>query len=254
MKYLFSHIALLITATLCLAASAQDTPSPNEAKAGQVVEDFYRVLNLEALQGDSLLFVESHIVPRGQTDTLIMRRWAGPRHRRRVELWFQDTLQMCLFSDGRTYFERYRNDEGWKSIHAEKYHDEVQAYDIYGPLYQWQLRGDDLTYEGTVTFHGQPVERIGVRNPQHYDRHYYFEKESKLMFLYTESDSIGGEPATIAPRNRVDWHAYHEYQPLGEALLPSVESYQHQGAITLLFHHARRVAFDDRIFTQRQLP
>ena len=52
----------------------------------------------------------------------------------------------------------------------------------------------------------------------------------------------------------MDWHAYHEYQPLGEVLLPSVESYQYQNSIVLIFHKARYVANDERIFIQRQLP
>ena len=139
-------------------------------------------------------------------------------------------------------------------MNAETYYDAEQAYDIYGPLYQWRLRGEDLTYEGVARYKDQPVIRIGARSPSHYDRHYYFEQGSKLLFLYTESDSVAGEPLPLKTRNRVDWHAYHEYQPLGEVLLPSVESYQYQNSIVLIFHKARYVANDERIFIQRQLP
>ena len=247
-----TYIFLLFWLTLPFLASGQ--ASTSEHKADSIVDAFYRTLNLEALRSDSLLYVESHIIPRGQTDTLIMRRWAGPRQRRRVELWYQGQLQMCLFSDGRTYFDHYRDDEGWKSVNAEKYYDEIQAYDIYGPLYQWRIRGEELTYEGIAWYNEKPVVRIGARNSSHYDRHYYFEQGSKLLFLYTESDSINGEPLSIPTQNRVDWHAYHEYQPLGEVLLPAVESYQHKNNITLIFHKARYVANDERIFTQRQNP
>lgn len=254
MRHLTSPLVLLFAASLWLQASAQEIPSQEDRKAAQVVDDFYRMLNLDSLRTDSILYIESHIVPNGHTDTLTMRRWTATRHRQRVEFWYQGILQMCLFSDGRTYYESYREEEGWKSVNRSDYYDAVEIYDIHGPLYQWREHGEELTYEGTVLFEGNRVERIGSRSPLHYDRHYYFEQESKLMFLYTESDSIGGEPSPITTRNRVDWHAYHEYQPLGNILLPSVESYQHQGSITLIFNRASYVALDERIFTQRQMP
>lgn len=249
-----TYLFLLLWLTTPLFSMGQAVVDDAEAEAAATVDAFLHTLNLEARSSDSVLFVESHIVPRGQTDTLIMRRWAGQQHRRRIEVWYEGRLQMCLFSDGHTYFESYQRDEGWRSINDEKYYDEEQAYNIFGPLYQWQLRGEDLRYEGTAYLNDKPVVRISARSPSHYDRHYYFEKESKLMFLYTESDSIAGEALPLRTRNRVDWHAYHEYQPLGEILLPSAESYQYKNSITLIFHKARYVANDDRLFTERQIP
>ena len=251
---LTTYLSLLLWLTLSLSALAQEASAIAEERAAATVDAFYRTLNLASLRTDSILFVESHIVTRGQTDTLVMRRWAGQQHRRRVELWHKGIMQMCLFSDGRTFFESYKSDEGWKSINSEKYYDKAISYDIFGPLYQWQIRGEELTYEGVAYLQNKPVIRIAARNSTHYDRHYYFEQDSKLMFLYTESDSINGEPLSVRGRNRVDWRAYHEYQPIGSALLPSVESYQHKNSVTLIFHKARYVATDNRIFTQRQLP
>lgn len=247
-------IPILLLLCCSFTLRGQEGDYVPEGKAAEVVSAFYRTLNLEALRTDSLLFVESRVVIRGDTDTLIMRRWCGPRHRRRLEMWHNGGLQMCLFSDGHTYFERYKVSDGWKSINAEDYFDEAQVYEVYGPLYQWYLQGDELTYEGTVQFRDNRVECVTARSASHYDRRYYFERDSKLLFLYTESDSINGEPTPIPPRNRVDWHAYHEYRPLGLALLPSAESYQHDNSITLIFHQARYVAYDERIFTQRQKP
>lgn len=243
---------LTLWAAVATAAAGQEALYSPDGKASQVVADFYRALNLGALQVDSLLYIESRIVPRGQTDTLVMQRWAGPRQRQRMELWYDGVLQQCLFTDGKTYYECYHIGEGWKSVNAESFYDEALGYDFRGPLYQWYLHGNELRYEGSVLFEGQPAERIGVRNPTRYDRRYYFERDSKLLFLYTESDSIGGEPVPVAPRNRVDWHAYHEYQPLGAMLLPSVESYQHNGSVTFIFHRAQYVAPDEKLFTQRK--
>ena len=249
---MFRILSIALLFCLALPLSGQEANHVPEGKAEEVVADYFRTINLEALRSDSLLFVESRIVGRGDTDTLIMRRWCGQRHRRRVELWYHGELQMCLFSDGRTYYESYHVDEGWKSVNAETYFDAAQPYDIFGPLYQWYLRGEELQYDGTVLYHDEPVECVSSRSAMHYDRRYFFEKKSKLLFLYTESDSINGEPSPVTPRNRVDWHAYHEYQPLGTVLLPSVESYQHNKNITLIFHKVRYVAYDERRFTQRQ--
>lgn len=251
---MFRFVPIILLLCLTLSLSGQEAGDASEGRAATVVADYYRTLNLGSLRADSLLFIESRIVGRGDTDTLVMRRWSGPQHRRRVELWHRGALQMCLFSDGRTYYECYHIDRGWRSVNADDYFEEAQQYDSYGPLYQWMLRGESLRYEGSALLRDDTVERVGARSASHYDRHYYFEKESKLLFLYTESDSINGEPTVIPPRNRVDWHAYHEYQPLGTALLPSVESYQHHNNITLIFHKARYVAYDERIFTQRQTP
>lgn len=247
-----TYLLLLLCVTTPLLAVRQEPPHNDEERSAATVEAFLHTLNIASVRTDSVLYMESHIVPRGETDTLIMRRWAGMQHRRRVEMWYKGELQMCLFSDGHTYFERYDTKEGWKSINNEKYFNEAQSYEIFGPLYQWQLKGEEFTYEGIAYLKNRPVVRIAARSPSHYDRHYYFELESKLLFLFTESDSINGEAVPIKTRNRVDWHAYHEYQPLGQMLLPSIESYQHKNSITLIFHKARYVEPNEKLFTQRQ--
>ena len=250
------RIWLLCLATLAATtAVAQNADIDNSHQAIQIVNDYYRMLNLQARRNDSVLYIESRIVRRGGHDTLFMRRWIGAGLRFRIEFSAADTLQRGLFSDGRHYFEDYDPDNGgWRSVNTNHYHNAVDRFDYRGPLYQWQMHGYDLIYEGSATFEGVPVERVGARNPDQYDRHYYFERDSRLLFLYTENDSIGGTPATLQPLNRVDWHAYHEYQPLGGMLLPSAESYQYDGSITLIFHQSRYVAADERLFTQRKRP
>lgn len=247
-------LCLLLLLTLLMSGRTQPTEDGLK-KAAEVVNDYYRMLNLESICADSILFIDSRIVHRGSTDTLHMLRWIAPGQRMRIEFTADDTLQRCYFSDGRHIYEEYDPEKnGWRSINGDTYHDAVDRYDYRGPLFQWQLRGLDLIYEEPITFEGVPAERVSTHHPEQYDRHYFFERASRLLFMYTESDSIGGKPPTLPPRGRVDWHAYHEYQPIGNAMLPSVESYQYQGIITIIFNTIRYVRYDERLFTERKRP
>ena len=47
-----------------------------------------------------------------------------------------------------------------------------------------------------------------------------------------------------------DWHAIHEYQPLGNILLPSVESYQMKGDMVYHFSRGRYLPIDNKIFNE----
>ena len=219
--------------------------------AAQVVGAYLRSMNCDALRSDSILYIESKIAVRGSGDTVTMRRWFGTGNRMRIEIWHRGRLERCQYSAGRQIFHSYTSNEGkWKIVARDTYYDITQPYRFSGPLYRWEMQGEELTYLGGGLFEGRPIDRVEARNGNHYDRTYYFDRGSHRLFLYTESNRVNGEDMTSEGKLRVDWHMYHEYISIGGMLLPRSESYQHQGEITLIFHTPRYIATDQRLFTQ----
>ena len=242
---------LLLTLAL-IAAAPQATAQDSIAAA--IVDQYIKRLDIDAIPSDSLLYVESRIIQRGYSDTLIMRRWKGTANRQRVELWYEGTLQKAFYSDGRHLYRSYDTEDGkWHSINADKYYDLVQPYSIGGPLQRWRVNGEELSYGGIATLDSSRLYRILATSNSHYDRQYFIDCNSRLLVLYTESNSVNGEPLSTEGKRRVDWHAYTEYQTVGNMLLPSKERYQHAGNITLIEHAIRFVKTDEKIFNSEKI-
>ncbi len=124
----------------------------------------------------------------------------------------------------------------WVDASQIHYDDMTVGYDFRGSLYHRATNGTEMMYEGSLQFQGHPVEKVYASAPETYDRDYLFEKESGLLFLYTERTTSFGEELMDEARH-VDWRAYAEYQPVGRSLIVSEESYQHHGTITLVRHY-----------------
>lgn len=247
MKHFRCLIALMLLVVPISSWGQQE--EDDEALAARIVAGHYAIMNYDAIRQDSMLFVETVITTPSHRDTLTMYRWLVRPLCFRVELWHKDTLKTCYYTDGKKHYRRYIDTLGfWETIHQEVYYFEATAYDFRGPLYEWQKKGFELRYGGEVTFEGHKADRILSVHEHQYDRQYFFDHDNHLLFLYTETDNMNGEPMIITRQDRVDWHAYHEYSPVGFSFFISQESYQLNEAIMLLFSKASYRPIDLSIF------
>lgn len=223
--------------------------SPIKDSAAIIVDKYLDMINYNGIRSDSILYIETTIVSDNQLeDTLIMKRWFFPKGNTRLEFWQYGKRQTCFHSNDDKIFRKYDTiAHAWTSETKDTYHAECDRYNYYGPLYKWEISGVELIYRGVSSFEGSPIYVIHVECPEHYDRNYFFEQNSGVLFFVQEFPTIEGKPMTKYD-SQVDWRAIHEYKPFGESLLPSVESYQYHGVISILRHTYKYVAYNKDIF------
>ena len=220
--------------------------------AEMVVQNYIRLMNFDAIKSDSTLYIESYIYQRSDPhDTTIMKRWFLPPFNYRTEVWHSDTMVTGLSCNGKDVYMMYsKGNKRWEDANMSSFYNEFWGYDFHGPLFKWKTDNTHLQYKGIWKFNDQEVYRIFVTNPDRYERYYMFDKRSGLLFLIDETDSHS-DRMVVLDDEHVDWRAYHEYQPVGKALLPSIESYQYGGDITLIFHTYKYVTKDEKLFIQK---
>lgn len=241
-------VALLFIAQSWAQSSPQDS-------ASKIVDHYVSLVNHKSIRSDSILFIETAIVNDSHTeDTLIMRRWFLPPNNNRVEFWQNGKRQTCYHSNGEKIYRKYDTiANAWTSEAADSYYMECSNYDYHGPLYDWRNNGNELFFRGESDFEGTPIYVVHVEGPSHYDRNYFFEKSTGLLFFVQEFPTIEGKPMT-AHGSQVDWRAFHEFTPFGNSILPTQESYQHQGIITVMKHTYKYLAPDKTIFEKDYPP
>ena len=230
------------------AQNGHNTPDSAE----MVVRNYFEILNYDAIRTDSILYMESIIYKRSApTDTAVLKRWFLPPNRMRVELWHGDTLLEGCYSDGKEVFRENHKKmfNGWVKTAESRYYELAHDYDFRGALYNRVADAAELKYEGIWDFNGNKVYRVFVDIPLRYCRNYLFEKESGLLFLIQETNQHS-EYSDHKVYDHPDWHAYHEYQPVGDVLLPSVESYQMGGDILFYYTSYRYIPLDMKVFTE----
>lgn len=247
MKRIYLYILGCVLGNMLIAQNHQYSPDT----AATIVERHLSILNHDNLPGDSVLYIESHIVDRNNpTDTVIMKRWAQGPFKFRVEVWHHGKKETGYYSNGKDIFRRYDpNGKMWVNVTQMEYYDWAMAYDFRGPLHNYKTKGGELKYAGAYTYQGTPVDRVFVGMPNMYNRYYLFEKESGLLFLIDETDDFFGNEKTDTTHH-VKWRAYHEYQPLGDALFVSSESYMSYGRVKLIRNHIQFIKPDDDIFNK----
>ena len=83
-----------------------------------------------------------------------------------------------------------------------------------------------------------------------FDRNYFFERKTGLLFLVTEEDHIYGNAEKAANAQRVDWRGWHEFTPFRGCLLPTVESYQVEHQLFVMNHSYQMLPYRKAFFTQ----
>lgn len=235
----------------CFGARAQK-PVTNADTAEQIVSRYFRLLNYESIRSDSILYIETVIYKSTDpTDTAILKRWFLPPTKFRAELWHKDTLIEGCYTNGNGIYKEYNLGviDGWTTVAQSRYYVLEPGYDFRGELYHRIANASELTYKGLWNFNGQEVQRVFVDTPLRYCRNYLFEKNNGLLFLIEETNQHS-EYNDHTVYDHPNWHAIHEYQPLGNVLLPCVESYQMKGEQIYYFSHYRYIPMDMKIFTQ----
>lgn len=228
-KFIFG--LLLLLPTWGMAQNHQDVLSDT---ARAVVDRYLQLLNIEELPQDSMLVMETVITFYGEKDTIWMRRWYAAPQQFRVEVWNGGKLETGLISNGKDRFRQYMTrGKFWESTKQEILLDRLRGYDFRGPLYDWRDKAATLSWNGTTTLKGQKLNVVRVKCPSMYERYYMFEPESGLLTLIIETENIEDD---FKPLNdsHIEWKAVHEYQPIGNSMLPSQESFMRKGTLTIL--------------------
>lgn len=229
----------------CQEADRQEIDS-----AEVILERYLALLNYDAIRTDSILYIESRIfIQNSPTDTIIMKRWFYPQANYRVELWQGGKLTIGLRSNGYDTFMEYDAEQRqWFKVDVARYYNRLDAYNFHSSLYNWRDHHTSLRYDGIWNFNGSQAYRLFIKQQDVFDRYYMFEKESGLLFMYDELDSYMDMERDVT--DHVDWRAFHEYTPLDKCLFPSIESYQMNGNIVMIFHQYRYIKFDYDIFME----
>ena len=258
MKRSFS-LAILLTAAMVLSAqnalptsqAGSETPG-DTARAAAIIENYLDFVDFSKIRTDSVLCIVTYVIDREHpNDTMTIYRWYQSPNRIRIELWSNKKMNDAIYSDGKKLFRSFNAAQReWLSVTQDTYFDFTIPYDIRGALYDWRAKGAEASYAGEFTLEGHPVDRIQVSSPGLFDRYYFFERETGMLFMLTEQDHLFGDAKKTNNAQRVDWRAWHEFTPFHGCLMPSIESYQANGQVVLMYHHYHYEAPQPTLFTQ----
>lgn len=251
-------LLLLVMTGLMASLSAQipkDATPADTTRAAQIIDKYLSMVNFENYKTDSILYVVSKVVERNHPkDTMYIYRWYQGSRKVRYEMWQQGKLEDGYYGDGVNVFRKFRESvREWAQITAESFYSGVMALDIRGSLYDWRVKGAEACYAGSITYEGIPVDRVFVSCPYYYDRYYYFEKSSGLLFLVTEDDHVYDKGTAPYNDERVDWRAWNDFTPMRNFMLPGVESYQHEGSIVTIHNSFQYISPKSNIFTEEYI-
>lgn len=244
-KRILIGVLVLVLGFQALGQNHQDLLDDS---AQTVVDRYLDILNIEGLPDDSLLVIETTITFYGEKDTIRMLRWYAAPEKMRVEVWNQGKLETGLVSNGKDRWRRYLPAyESWESISQAEYYRKIQGYDFRGPLYNWRAKGATLTWNGTTTLKGEPLQVVKVRCPWMYERYYMFEPGSGLLTLIFETDNHE-DNNPVHREGHIEWKSIHEYQPLEKGLMPSLESFMRDGVLTIMSSTTHFEKLDYQLF------
>ena len=240
-----------ILCSICIGgmATAQNREAAADS-AEMVVSRFLAMQDFNKLSKDSILYIETYIYYRSKpTDTAVLKRWYMRPNRFRAELWHGDTLIEGCYTDGRNIHRQLDPSMkvGWVDVTPEHYYEISEQYDMRGKLHRWKANAAELKYEGVWDFNGHAVYRILMMTPNKYNEHYLFEKESGMLFLIQETDEKS-EYNDHKAYGHPDLHGYHEYQPWGGLLLPSIESYQVDNDVLFYYNRFKNIKGELSVF------
>lgn len=232
--------------------NSTDPMEGDTAIAASIINNYLSLIDFEHLLTDSVLYVKSSVVERSHSnDTITILRWYGNRGQNRIEMWQKGKLNDAYYGDGRKLFRRFSETyRQWRNVSQMSYYDLTMPLDIRGALYNWRSKGSEAYYQGQYTYNEHPVWRVFVASPSVYDRNYFFERETGLLFLVTEEDHIYGNDKVAVNAQKVDWRAWHEFSPFHGVLLPTMESYQVDGQLFIIHHEYELLPKNNTYFTE----
>ena len=257
MKRLFlSLMALVIAAgaqSQAIADSVDKDPTKGDtAIAASIINNYLGYIDFEHLLKDSVVHVSTSLVEREHPqDTIKILRWYGANRQNRIEIWQNGRMEDAFYSDGKKLYKRFsKSRRAWRNMSQMSYIEITMPFDIRGALHNWRSKGSEAYYVGTYNYNEQPTYRIFVTTPDMFDRNYFFERKTGLLFLVTEEDHIYGNAEKAANAQRVDWRGWHEFTPFRGCLLPTVESYQVEHQLFVMNHSYQMLPYRKAFFTQ----
>lgn len=220
-------------------------------RASRIIDKYLRMIDILRSDNDSVLCVETSIVARERPqDTMKIYQWYKNPRNYRLEMWQDGQVEEGFYSDG-TIFKMFRpSARDWVDVLQHNFYDYTIPHDFRGALYDWRSKGAEVRYAGEYTFEGQKVDRIFVSSPGIFDRYYFFEKETGLLFMVTEMDHIYGDSKKTKDAMKVDWRAWNEFTPFRGYLVPTIESYQAEQHIVTIKRSYHFEANQPTLFNQ----
>jgi len=255
MKKILYTILLTCLLVPLQAQTPAETPSTegDSIKAAKIINNYLSYIDFNHILKDSMLCVTSYVIDRDHPqDTMTIYHWYMSGRQLRIEMWQDGQLQEGFYSDGKKIFRMFRPTvREWANVTQNDFYDYTIPHDVRGALYDWRSKGAEVHYAGQYTFNGHNVDRLFVSSPGIFDRYYFFEKETGLLFMLTETDHIFGDSKVTKDAQRVDWRAWHEFTPFHGVLMPSIESYQfNQSQIVFIYRHYHFEPYQTEIFTE----
>jgi len=255
-RMLWGFVAMMLSigasAQVVPDSISQDPTKGDTATAAAIIDNYLGYINFEHLLKDSVLFVSSSVVARDHPeDTIKILRWYGSNRQTRIEMWQNGKMEDAFYSNGKKVFKRFsKSYRAWRNMSQLSYYDMTIPMDIRGALYNWRSKGAEAYYVGQYTYNDHPVLRVFVAQPELYDRNYFFERETGLLFIVTEDNHIFGDAEAAVNAKRVDWRGWHEFTPFRGCLLPTIESYQVDGQVFVINNHYEMVAHKSAYFNE----
>lgn len=205
-----------------------------DSMAAKIVDRYLAMLNIDAIPRDSMMVMHTVITYPGSTDTFTMDRYYMFPQKFRVDIFRPDgSRQTGLYSDGQRYYRFYDPKRKlWGSMTPETFYGQFGGLDFRGPLYKWRTKAMELSYEGKVKVKDEQLDAVKVTAPGTYTRTYMFQ-ETGMLAVILESDETD-TTFHVYKDMHIDWKCIHEYQRVGNTILPSLESFARKNELTVL--------------------
>lgn len=262
MKKILSILAL-VTLILGGRVQAQEPAEGSTAvlvpvdttRAIKIIDNYLGMLDFSKKRGDSIMYVVTKVVEYAhQDDTMYIYRWYQNPRKIRIEIWSGGQIVDGYLGDAvgtfRKFNTKYRE---WADVTSDSFFDVTMPFDIRGALYDWRSKGAEVSYAGEFNFQGHPVDRIFVASPRAFDRYYYFEKETGLLCFVTEEEHMFGDGEPVKNAQRVDWRAWNEFTPFRGFLMPTIESYQAEDMLVVMYHSYQYLAPNADVFSENYI-
>lgn len=257
MKRNFSlSLLIAIVGSLHAQIDTSNVDMGDTVRGVQIVERYLRMIDFQQERTDSILYVETSVVDREHPhDTMWIYRWYKSPRCIRTVMEQDGVMQDGYFSDGKEFFHKFRSKARvWSKMTRESFWDNSHSLDIRGPLHEWRSQGAEIHYAGEYQYNGNTVDRVYVTCPFLYDRFYFFERKTGLLFLVTEHLRTYADNELHDSADPVDWRAWGEFVPVHNFLLPKTESYQFHDQVVIITNKYRYLPPSMKPFTEEYCP
>lgn len=222
----------------------------------QIVNRYLSMIDFQRERTDSILYIKSSVVDRSHpNDTMWIHRWYKSPRCIRFVVEQNGSMNDGYYSDGKDHFKKFREVRRvWAQMTPETFWNHSHTLDIRGPLHEWRSRGAEIHYAGEYQYNGHTVDRVYVTCPIIFDRFYFFERNTGLLFMVTEHNHTFADGELSGEAHPLDWRAWGEFVPVHQFMLPKTESYQYYDQVVMITHTYRYLPPSMQPFTEDYCP